>query len=174
MEYVSKEKLHKELLEFRKKYDEALKNKTETPRYNDYIGKCIFDITERYATKAKFSSYTYIDEMKSDAIEDCVKYLHNFDPYKYNNPFAYITQIVHNAFIRRIMKEQRNQYIKMVCKQKYQLEEQLVDNSYIIERDDVTSSYVKDFEEKQQAKKEKQKEQQQKKGIEKFIPDDDT
>lgn len=168
MQYISNKKLHQELLKFRIAYDKAIENGTEKPRYNDYIGRCILDISERYATKAKFSGYSYLQEMKSDAIEDCIKYLHNFNPYMYKNPFAYITQIVHNAFIRRIQKEQKNQYIKMKLKQNHQLVSQLEDSTLIIDECDVAGSYVKDYEERQRLKKEEQQ-KKQKKGISKFV-----
>jgi DNA-directed RNA polymerase specialized sigma24 family protein len=50
--------------------------------------------------------------MIGDAIENCLRYLHNFNPEKTNNPFAYFTQIVYNAFLRRIEKEKKQLYIK--------------------------------------------------------------
>ena len=43
------------------------------------------------------------EDMISDGIENCVEYIHNFDPAKSSNPFAYFTQIIH-AFLRRIQK----------------------------------------------------------------------
>jgi DNA-directed RNA polymerase specialized sigma24 family protein len=51
--------------------------------------------------------------MVGDALESCLRYIHNFDPTKSTNAFAYITQIIHNAFIRRIQKEQKQLYVKM-------------------------------------------------------------
>jgi hypothetical protein len=39
-------------------------------------------------------------------------YINNFDPDKYTNPFAYFTQIIMFAFIRRIQKEKKQLYIK--------------------------------------------------------------
>jgi len=50
--------------------------------------------------------------MISDGIENCVQYIHNFDPEKSNNPFAYFTQIIHYAFLRRIQKEKKQLEIK--------------------------------------------------------------
>jgi DNA-directed RNA polymerase specialized sigma24 family protein len=52
------------------------------------------------------------DDMISDGIENCVQYIHNFDPAKSNNPFAYFTQIIHYAFLRRIQKEKKQLEIK--------------------------------------------------------------
>ena len=59
------------------------------------------------------SGNTYRDEMVADSLESCLRYIHNFDPAKSTNSFAYITQIIHNAFIRRIQKEQKQLYIRM-------------------------------------------------------------
>ena len=42
--------------------------------------------------------------MISDGIENCLQYLDNFNPKTSNNPFAYFTQIIYYAFIRRIQK----------------------------------------------------------------------
>jgi len=52
------------------------------------------------------------DDMISDGIENCVQYIHNFDPAKSRNPFAYFTQIIHYAFLRRIQKEKKQLDIK--------------------------------------------------------------
>ena len=51
--------------------------------------------------------------MIGDSMESCLRYIHNFNPKKSTNAFAYITQIIHNAFIRRIQKEQKQLYVKM-------------------------------------------------------------
>ena len=50
--------------------------------------------------------------MISDGIENCLQYLNNFDGEKSNNPFAYFTQIIYYAFIRRIQKEKKQVTIK--------------------------------------------------------------
>ena len=50
--------------------------------------------------------------MISDGIENCLQYLDNFNPAKSNNPFAYFTQIIYYAFIRRIQKEKKQTTIK--------------------------------------------------------------
>ena len=50
--------------------------------------------------------------MISDGIENCLQYLDNFNPEKSNNPFAYFTQIIYYAFIRRIQKEKKQTTIK--------------------------------------------------------------
>jgi len=47
-----------------------------------------------------------------DGIENCVQYIHNFNPERSQNPFAYFTQIIHYAFLRRIQKEKKQLEIK--------------------------------------------------------------
>jgi DNA-directed RNA polymerase specialized sigma24 family protein len=51
------------------------------------------------------------DDMICDGIENCVQYIHNFDIER-TNPFAYFTQIVYYAFLRRIAKEKKQLEIK--------------------------------------------------------------
>ena len=50
--------------------------------------------------------------MISDGIENCLQYLDNFNPKTSNNPFAYFTQIIYYAFVRRIQKEKKQITIK--------------------------------------------------------------
>jgi DNA-directed RNA polymerase specialized sigma24 family protein len=59
--------------------------------------------------------------MISDGIENCLQYIHNFNPEKSKNPFAYFTQIIYYAFIRRIQKEKKQTHIKhkMIENQEY-------------------------------------------------------
>lgn len=95
------------------KYNYAKLNNTPAPRVPDYVGQCLLLIATRLASKPNFSGYTYKDEMISDGIENCLMYIHNFDPNKTNNPFAYFTQIIKFAFLRRIEKEKKQQYIKL-------------------------------------------------------------
>ena len=50
--------------------------------------------------------------MISDGIENCLQYIYNFNPEKSKNPFAYFTQIIYYAFVRRIQKEKKQTHIK--------------------------------------------------------------
>ena len=56
--------------------------------------------------------------MISDGIENCLQYIDNFDPNKSKNPFAYFTQIIYYAFIRRIQKEKKYLYTKYAAIEK--------------------------------------------------------
>ena len=59
--------------------------------------------------------------MISDGIENCLQYVKNFNPEKSKNPFAYFTQIIYYAFIRRIQKEKKQGHVrnKMIEKNTY-------------------------------------------------------
>ena len=54
----------------------------------------------------------YRDDMISDGVENCVQYIDRFDPEKSSNPFAYFTQVIYFAFLRRIAKEKKQMEIK--------------------------------------------------------------
>lgn len=87
-------------------------DKTTRPRVPDYIGECIMKIATHLSHKPNFINYTFRDEMICDGIENCLQYIDNFDPEKSKNPFAYFTQIIYYAFLRRIQKEKKLLYIK--------------------------------------------------------------
>lgn len=74
----------------------------------DYMAVCILKLVNNFAHKRNFSGYTYIDDMKSEALITCVKYAHNFNPDKSDNAFAYFTQIIKNAF-RMYLNTEKNQ-----------------------------------------------------------------
>jgi DNA-directed RNA polymerase specialized sigma24 family protein len=83
------------------------------PVVSDYIGECFWLIATRLSTKANFARYPFREDMVGDAVENCLRYMHNFNPKKSQNPFAYFTQYAHNAFIRRIEAEKGYTTLKM-------------------------------------------------------------
>lgn len=112
--YVNNEQLFKEMLVYKdqlKLYDTG--KLTTRPRISEYIGSAILKIAERLSSRPNFAGYSYKDEMISDGIENAIMYLDNFDPEKSKNPFAYITQIIFYAFLRRIQKEKKQCFVKM-------------------------------------------------------------
>ena len=107
--YVDNEKFYQELVKYKSACKEAKKKKMEKPPIPNYIGECFLKIAKGMSNVYKFINYTnsYKDEMISDGIENCVTYMDNFDPVKYKNPFAYFSQIIYFAFLRRIQKEKK-------------------------------------------------------------------
>ena len=82
------------------------------PPISNYLGSCFLKIATHLSYKPNFVNYMFREDMISDGIENCVQYIHNFDPEKSRNPFAYFTQIIHYAFLRRIQREKRQLEIK--------------------------------------------------------------
>ena len=159
------------------KYFEARKEAEacgeESPRINDYLGTCIYKIANRLSHKPNFINYPFREEMVGDGIENAIKCIGNFDPSKSSNPFAYFTQVIYFAFLRRIQKEKKALYIKHKVMEINNINTSLVDTgseaSVAVIPTDYMNEFVKTFEESMEAKKklveEKKKE---KKGIEKF------
>ena len=82
------------------------------PIISRYIGECFLKIATHLSYKPNFVNYMFREDMVSDGIENCVQYINNFNPTKSTNPFAYFTQIVYFAFLRRIAKEKKQLEIK--------------------------------------------------------------
>ena len=110
--YIDNKQFYQAMVEYRKSVDDAVRNSLDKPPVSDYIGKCFRDIAEGLSYRPNFINYTYKDEMILDAIENCIAYCSNFDPVKSKNPFSYFTQIVYYAFVRRIEKEKKHNYVK--------------------------------------------------------------
>jgi hypothetical protein len=102
----------KEMVLYRKSCLLAKREHQPRPLLNDYLGSCFLQIALHLSRKPCFVGYTFREEMMSDAVENCVQYASNFNPLKSKNPFAYFTQIIYYAFLRRIAKEKKQTFIK--------------------------------------------------------------
>lgn len=120
--YVNNKELLQHLIDYKTR-----KAKDSSAQIDDYIATAIMRIAERYASRPNFAGYTYRSDMVADAIENVIRYIDNFDPKKSSNPFAYITQICHYAFLRRIRDEKTQTYIRFKSIQKYFFEDKLAD-----------------------------------------------
>ena len=110
--YVNNKELLEALIVYREKVAIAKEKELPKPRITNYLGSCFLKIATHLSYKPHFVNYMFRDDMISDGIENCVQYIHNFDPEKSRNPFAYFTQIIHYAFLRRIQKEKKQLDIK--------------------------------------------------------------
>ena len=110
--YVNNKEFLAAMIEYKKAIKQAEKKKLERPPVTDYIGSCFLKIANHLSYRPNFINYTFRDDMISDGIENCLQYLDNFNPEKSNNPFAYFTQIIYYAFVRRIQKEKKQVTIK--------------------------------------------------------------
>src|SRR6056300_1753207 len=110
--YVDNKVFLQAMIEYKDKCDKAEKRGRKSPPVTNYIGECFLKIANHLSYRPNFINYTFRDDMISDGIENCLQYLKNFNPKKSNNPFAYFTQIIYYAFIRRIQKEKKQSSIK--------------------------------------------------------------
>jgi len=110
--YVDNEKFLKEMIIYKRGFDEAKEKDELPPMISEYLGECFMKIAQRLSFRPNFINYAFKDDMISDGIENCIQYIKNFNPEKSSNPFAYFTQIIYYAFIRRIQKEKKQLYIK--------------------------------------------------------------
>jgi len=110
--YVNNKQFLEAIIERKQLLKEAEESDLPKPQVSNYLGECILKIANHLSYRPNFINYTYRDEMISDGIENSVQYIDNFDPEKSKNPFAYFTQIIYFAFVRRITKEKKQQKIK--------------------------------------------------------------
>ena len=164
-----------EFLEAMKDWKQRCKDAEEAgdpqPPVTNYIGECFLKIANHLSYRPNFINYTYRDEMISDGIENCLQYASNFNPDKSKNPFAYFTQIIYYAFIRRIQKEKKQQHVKHKI-----IENMNVD--ILMDGDDDQAAYVdylqKNFLPDEAVYKPKKKKDTKAKGLEKFYDEEEN
>lgn len=181
--YVDNALFLKEMTAYRLAVIEAAAENKEKPRVPEYIGSCLFKIATHLARKPNFANYTFREDMVSDGVENCLLYIDNFNPEKSTNPFAYFTQIIYYAFLRRIQKEKKYMYVKYKSMEN-EVITALIDN---IGEDSVTNhlnegvhdAYAEQFIREfiiafEDVKKKKTAAKKQKQGITKFMENDDA
>jgi len=110
--YVNNEDFLKGMIEWKASVKEAKESGESIPPVTSYIAQCFLEIAQNLAKKPNFVNYQFKEDMIGDAVENCLLYCDNFDPEKSQNPFSYFTQITYFAFLRRIQKEKKQNYIK--------------------------------------------------------------
>lgn len=177
--YVDNKKFYEAIVDYHKQLEQAKLEGKEAPRISNYIGECIYKIAENLSTKPCFINYSFRDEMISDGVENCILYFKDYNPNYSNgeattsNPFAYFTQIIYYAFLRRINKEEKNRYTKY---RNYQEMITVVDSTLLTDSDgnhlqphqnyDNINTFMSKFEKKEEEKKEKRKKAKQ--GLQQF------
>ncbi len=110
--YVNNKEFLYAIVAYKKEIREAEEAGQPKPVIPRYIGECFLKIATHLSYKPNFVNYMFKDDMVCDGIENCVQYINNFNPEKSTNPFAYFTQIIHYAFLRRIQKEKKQLEIR--------------------------------------------------------------
>jgi len=173
--YINNQDFLAALVDYKTRCAEAEAANKVRPNIPNYIGECWMKIAEGLSHKPNFINYTYRDEMISDGIENCLMYFENFDPSKSSNPFAYFTQIIYFAFLRRIQKEKKQLYVKYKATEMYGI----LDEFEMLEGEDGSSKqfelydniaeFIGNYEDSKKAKKAEKDAAKKPKGLEKFI-----
>lgn len=127
--YVNNKEFLAAIIEYKKEIVVAQEQGLPKPRIPNYIGECFLKIATHLSYKPNFVNYMFKDDMVCDGIENCVQYINNFNPEKSQNPFAYFTQIIHYAFLRRIQREKKQMEIKNKILERSGYDEVFVDNN---------------------------------------------
>ena len=114
------------------------------PPIPNYLGECFLKIATHLSYKPNFVNYMFREDMISEGIENCVQYIHNFNPEKSKNPFAYFTQIIHYAFLRRIQKEKKQLDIKTKIIEKTGFDEVMAVDDNAMSGDNSQYNQIKD------------------------------
>jgi len=168
--YINNADFLKALIDYRAACDEAKRNDKQDPIVPNYIGECFIKIAEHLSRKPNFVSYSFRDEMIADGIENCIMYFRNFNPDKSTNPFAYFTQIIYFAFLRRISREKKQLYVKYKATEQFgildegEMFEDAEGNMQQFVMYDNIAEFIHTFEENKKAKKKTKT-----KGLENFI-----
>lgn len=160
--YVDNKEFFKAMVEYLEQVKTAESKGLERPRIPDYIGDCFMKIATHLSYKPNFINYTYRDDMIMDGVENCIQYIYNFNPEKTQNPFAYFTQIIWYAFLRRIQKEKRQLYIKYKQIEQMDIEDAMSDDAIsrktnIREEHAARLEFIKNYEDAMAESKKKQK-----------------
>lgn len=181
--YVDNSLFLQEMTAYRMQVLKAREDQLERPRVPEYIGSCLFKIATHLARKPNFANYTFREDMVSDGVENCLLYIDNFDPEKSTNPFAYFTQIIYYAFLRRIQKEKKYMYVKYKSMEN-EIINALIENlgedtvmNHLNEgvHDAYADQFIREFINAfEDVKKKKTATKKKKQGVTKFMEDDDA
>ena len=138
--YVNNKEFLQAIVERKQLLKDAEESGEPKPQISNYLGECILKIANHLSYRPNFINYTYRDEMISDGIENSLQYIDNFDPEKSKNPFAYFTQIIYFAFVRRITREKKQSKIKDKLLKSSNLEDMIM-----VQEHDDAGAYQKQF-----------------------------
>lgn len=149
--YIDNKALFQKFLDWRPQMLEDKKNGIDQPRPPDSIIEDAYLIATKYSQQKKWYNIdeAIMDEAIPLAVEFCIKYLHNFDPEKTKNPFAYITTLANNAILQSYSKDQKEKVGRM-----HYLTRELASSTYIrsdgeidlIAQGEFSQNYIKHME----------------------------
>ena len=84
----------------------------EHGKITNKLGTTFLKLVERYSHRGNWRGYTYVDEMRGQALLQLAQIGLQFNEDKSDNPFAYYTTVVNNSFTRVLNIEKKNQGIR--------------------------------------------------------------
>ena len=157
--YVDNKEFLQHMIEFKETTTAARENGESDPRIPDAIGEIFVKIASHLSFKSNFINYAFREDMIADGVENCIQYVHNFDPAKSKNPFAYFTQIIYYAFLRRIQKEKKQLYVRYKSLENSHLDNMSEDDQAMVSSIGITklydnmSEFIENYEESMEKKK---------------------
>jgi len=142
--YVNNKEFLAALIDYRHDVAIAKEKGEPKPRVPEYIGDCFLKIATHLSYRPNFVNYMFKDDMICDGIENCLQYIDNFNPEKSQNPFAYFTQIIYFAFLRRIQREKKQLDIKTRILEKSGFDEVFSADSSAMGYDSSTMNSIKE------------------------------
>lgn len=171
--YIDNNQFYDVLVEFLRECDEAEARGEELPRVPEFIGECFMLLATNIARAPNWSRYPFIQDMKSDAVLNCIKYIRNFKPTRIcmetgkvikNRPFSYFTAYVHNSYKQTVKEEKKNLYKRYKEYQAFQVEVQLSDEGWACpeELNEISNAYIENYEESLEREKERKRDTRRK------------
>ena len=105
--YVNNIEFTLALDEYSQACKKALAKGKERPQMSRYLGECVYKMANRLSLTPRFKGYMYRDEMVQNAILGAMKYMYRFDGERFDNGFAYVTQILFSHMIQTIKNEKK-------------------------------------------------------------------
>lgn len=105
--YVNNKEFTAELDKYSQECRKAVEDNKQEPRMSRYLGECIIKMAERLALLPRFRGYAFREDMVGNAIVAAVRYAKNFDGSRFDNGFAYITQILFSHMVITIKNEKK-------------------------------------------------------------------
>lgn len=92
---------------------EEIRKTQEKGKYTEKIGKILLNIVDGIGSRPNFSNYTWLEEMKGDALIIALKAVYSYDiDHPKNNPFGYFSRTIWWSFLTTIKKENQKGKIK--------------------------------------------------------------
>ena len=140
--YVNNREFLDALMVYRQQVAAAKEASLPKAKVPNYIGECFLKIATHLSYKPNFVNYMFREDMICDGIENCLQYIDNFNPEKSTNPFAYFTQIIYFAFLRRIQREKKQLEIKSKILERSGFDEVLYTDNYSGDMAGYNSNYA--------------------------------